>query len=293
MNEAAPSLVLPGGEWIRLQARNLIGRAAGCTVVLPGEEVSREHAHLYELNGEYFLADQKSANGTYLNEVRVIHPTRLKSGDTIRIVDHVLRFVASSMPLPVEEPPQLAGVGARTQLAFQLAKTWLLLADIIGSTRLTHQLPPAEYARLVGDWFRNCSQIIESFGGGVNKATGDGLFAFWIDEEDAKGESVLRALRALQQLQRSAPLGFRLVLHHGNVGIGGGATIGEETLSGRDVHYLFRIEQALERSVTLAVSQSASRHLERLCPMTSIGTVQLKGFADPAPVFQPRLEQVQ
>jgi class 3 adenylate cyclase len=292
MSEAAPSLVMPGGEWIRLEARNLIGRAASCTVVLPGEEVSREHAHLYELNGEYFLADQRSANGTYLNEVRVNYPTRLKSGDTIRIVDHVLRFVASSMPLPVDEPTQPASIAARTQLAFQMAKAWLLVADIIGSTRLTHQLSPVDYARVVGDWFRNCSQIIESFGGAVNKATGDGLFAFWIDEEDAKGESVLRALSALQRVQRSGPLGFRLVVHYGNVGIGGAAAIGEETLSGQDVHYLFRIEQGLERSVTLAVSQAASRHLERLCPMTSIGTVQLKGFTDPAPVFQPQLEQV-
>ena len=221
-----------------------------------------------------------------------MHPTRLRSGDTIRIVDHVLRFVASSIPLPVEEPIQPASVGARTQLAFQVAKAWLLLADIIGSTRLTHQLSPVDYARVVGDWFRNCSQIIESFGGGVNKATGDGLFAFWIDEEVAKGEAVLAALGALQRLQRAGPLGFRLVLHYGNVGIGGAAAIGEETLSGRDVHYLFRVEQGLERTISVAVSQAASRHLERLCPMTSIGTVQLKGFTDPAPVFQPQMERV-
>lgn len=62
----------------------LIGRGSS-QVPLTDQTVSRRHAQLARQDAGWELSDLNSANGTYLNGVRLQHASRLKRGDQIRV----------------------------------------------------------------------------------------------------------------------------------------------------------------------------------------------------------------
>ena len=47
--------------------------------------MSKKHLKIVEDEGKYFLEDLKSANGTYLNNQKVLDVTMLKNGDRIKL----------------------------------------------------------------------------------------------------------------------------------------------------------------------------------------------------------------
>ena len=81
---------------------SLIGRYNFCDVALPSHTVSRQHARIVHLEGNYFVEDLNSLNGTYLNGDRVRQRTPLRDKDRIRIHEIVLMFHIGS---PVADEP--------------------------------------------------------------------------------------------------------------------------------------------------------------------------------------------
>ena len=65
-----------GAEW-------LVGRDSECALRVAGVDVSRRHARLVCEDGELFLSDLGSRNGTFVNGVRVT-TSRVKAGDVVR-----------------------------------------------------------------------------------------------------------------------------------------------------------------------------------------------------------------
>lgn len=67
-------------------ARSLIiGRHAGCTVVIEDPQASRENTGIAFDGRAYIVRDLESRNGTFLNEAPVLGPEVLYPGDHIRI----------------------------------------------------------------------------------------------------------------------------------------------------------------------------------------------------------------
>ncbi len=62
----------------------MIGRDPGCDIVLDDPAISKKHAQLLLVDGEYMVRDQNSHNGTFVGNERVTHRT-LKNGDIIAI----------------------------------------------------------------------------------------------------------------------------------------------------------------------------------------------------------------
>jgi hypothetical protein len=63
-----------------------IGRGGNCTICLPDETVSRKHALLTTgTDGEWYVYDLRSSNGTYVNGVEIVAGTRLKPNDVVRL----------------------------------------------------------------------------------------------------------------------------------------------------------------------------------------------------------------
>ena len=79
-----------------------IGRNPTNTIHLGRGAVSRFHARIEMEDGDYFLSDLNSSNGTYLNSHR-IHRARLRSGDILQFGDRVFRFVAPSQKQAVSK----------------------------------------------------------------------------------------------------------------------------------------------------------------------------------------------
>jgi hypothetical protein len=88
--------------------RSEIGRVAGTAVMLPDATVSRRHAEINRSAAGVGIRDLASANGTYVNGVRLRGARELNDGDEVRIGTVVLRFsngVASTGTVRSPPPP--------------------------------------------------------------------------------------------------------------------------------------------------------------------------------------------
>jgi|DewCreStandDraft_4_1066084.scaffolds.fasta_scaffold00003_599 pSer/pThr/pTyr-binding forkhead associated (FHA) protein len=61
-----------------------IGRNASCDLCLADTTVSGHHARILYRQGQWWLEDLDSTNGTYLNQMRLNEPMVLTIGDEIR-----------------------------------------------------------------------------------------------------------------------------------------------------------------------------------------------------------------
>ncbi|RUA16027.1 MAG: hypothetical protein DSY55_04920 [Clostridia bacterium] len=85
-----------------------IGRTPDNDVILQDLEVSRHHAFIKVRGQEAWLYDRDSANGTWLNGVRISSPQSLHAGDEIRVGEVVLRMLYTE-PEVIEPPISHSG----------------------------------------------------------------------------------------------------------------------------------------------------------------------------------------
>jgi pSer/pThr/pTyr-binding forkhead associated (FHA) protein len=76
----------PAGE------RTAIGRSPDCEIFLDDVTVSRQHALLVERDGAFYIQDEGSLNGTFLNRHR-IESAQVEDGDEIQIGKYRLTFL--------------------------------------------------------------------------------------------------------------------------------------------------------------------------------------------------------
>ena len=62
-----------------------VGRAAGCQITLDDTYVSQLHARVFRKEGQLYVEDLGSTNGTYLNRKKVTAPVHLRKGDRLQI----------------------------------------------------------------------------------------------------------------------------------------------------------------------------------------------------------------
>jgi len=71
-----------------------IGRGDENEIVLEGDSVSRRHCLVEEKNGAWWCTDQRSTNGTYVNDERVPGERKLDNGDRVKIGSTILKYFA-------------------------------------------------------------------------------------------------------------------------------------------------------------------------------------------------------
>ncbi|NCD33106.1 MAG: FHA domain-containing protein [Spartobacteria bacterium] len=78
-----------------------IGRSKDCDICVKDEKSSRHHCGVGFQDGQYFLRDLKSKNGTYLNG-KLINDTvtALRPGDQIRIGSSIISVLHEHLPGP-------------------------------------------------------------------------------------------------------------------------------------------------------------------------------------------------
>ncbi|HYV60446.1 MAG TPA: FHA domain-containing protein [Acidimicrobiia bacterium] len=73
------------GETHTIDREVTVGRGGGCALVLSDDTyVSQLHARLFQQNGEGYVEDLGSTNGTYVNGKQISGVTRLKRGDQVQ-----------------------------------------------------------------------------------------------------------------------------------------------------------------------------------------------------------------
>jgi pSer/pThr/pTyr-binding forkhead associated (FHA) protein len=108
----------------------VMGRAPDCHVVLPDQLVSRKHAVIEHREDGWYLVDQNSGNGTYLNDER-ISESLLYDGDVIQVGDAAITFTAPGSEAPAD------GEGGRPPVE----KTQMLQASDVGIVQGTQAGP--------------------------------------------------------------------------------------------------------------------------------------------------------
>ena len=107
-----------GGKTFALQGVAVrIGRIADNEVHLDHHGISREHAIITFDTKNYYIADLRSRNGTFVNGRSVTEKTKLANGDLIRLCDLELVFFEHDLPTHYEfHPPSLSQSTFRKQL---------------------------------------------------------------------------------------------------------------------------------------------------------------------------------
>lgn len=95
---SGPALVVRSGggragETFHPAGETTIGRSPDCGIFLDDVTVSRRHAVLTERDGGFFIADQGSLNGTFVNRKRV-ESALLEDGDELQIGKYRLTFLS-------------------------------------------------------------------------------------------------------------------------------------------------------------------------------------------------------
>ena len=94
-----PALVVRSGggrageHFLLEKDQTSVGRSPDCDVFLDDVTVSRRHAHVVRRNGQFFIEDKGSLNGTFLNRRR-IESGPLEDGDELQIGKYKLTFLS-------------------------------------------------------------------------------------------------------------------------------------------------------------------------------------------------------
>jgi pSer/pThr/pTyr-binding forkhead associated (FHA) protein len=70
-----------------------VGRAAGCGVTLDDTYASQLHARVFARDGQLFVEDLGSTNGTFLNRTKVHGPQTMRRGDRLQVGNTVMELV--------------------------------------------------------------------------------------------------------------------------------------------------------------------------------------------------------
>lgn len=183
---------------IALLETMLLGRKKDCHIRLTDSRVSRQHAMIRRQDdGDYWFYDLGSSNGSYINDQRVITTRKLLSEDRIRICDHEYTFDAGSDEQANDFTSDSSSLDA-TISEIRTIPVVMLVSDIKGFTEISEKLPPDVLAQTIGSWYRECDQVLSTYGATVDKFIGDAVLAYWMDINPETRNKALMGAKALQ-----------------------------------------------------------------------------------------------
>lgn len=134
-----------------------VGRGSDNDVVLGSKQVSRNHAVLSVLNGELYVKDLESSNGTFINEQRIEanKSTNLAANDTLgfasfsfQVSAPVAATLANEQAAPLvtdtDEPALSASADTVGELAPATAAEPVIKEAVIKETKIEEFLPVAD-----------------------------------------------------------------------------------------------------------------------------------------------------
>ena len=80
------------GQTYDLADELTVGRAGGCQITLEDTYVSQLHARVFRRDGQLYVEDLGSTNGTYLNRKKVTAPIAIRRGDRLQIGKTVMEL---------------------------------------------------------------------------------------------------------------------------------------------------------------------------------------------------------
>ncbi len=249
-------------------------------------------------NGEFYIIDLGSRNGTFVNGRRVSIPLTLQNGDRLTFGQTELQFfcqfrrkIGDSMELD-EDEAVTAALHVRRLIS-------VMVVDIRNFTVLTRQMDEQILSEVIGTWFRRSGQILRDRGSWVDKYIGDAVMAVWFhSSQKISNQEVIQILQTLsalhevtEELSARYPLPFPLRIGAGvntgyaMVGNTGSGDRPDYTALGDTVNAAFRLESSTkEIGADIAMGETTYQYIAALgvrpTPFQQY-TVNLKGYDKP------------
>ncbi|GIW80907.1 MAG: hypothetical protein KatS3mg105_2714 [Gemmatales bacterium] len=113
-----------GRRFLLEQPSMEIGRSSTAAICLESQAVSRHHARILSENGEFFVEDLGSSNGTYLNGKRIEARTPITEKDVLQVGPYVFSLRKSLTPTPSDSDMVI-----RTEVAADPSDQFLISND--------------------------------------------------------------------------------------------------------------------------------------------------------------------
>ena len=187
-------------------------------------------------------------------------------------------------------------------LTHQRSKVTLFFSDIEGFTRFTDTSDPDDVAALLNEYLGEMAALVRRWGGTIAQFSGDSVFAiFGAPESRGMREDAVACVCMAVEMQERAralretwwdrgfqfPLTIRCGVNTGmaNVGNYGSEGFMEFTAVGLNVNLAARLEQVCEPGAVY-LAHSTWGLVKDEVPCESVGSVEVKGFHQPVPVYR-------
>lgn len=280
---------------INCKAVLTIGRDKHSDIAIPELTVSRNHAMIRCLGeGDFYLIDSGSSNGSFVNKQRVVAPKLLKNGDVITVGKADILFEELSKDIDlIDSVSMLETIVHDAPVIKQIT---ILVADIRGFTSMSEQVPINTLTKIMNSWFHEVNATVISNEGLVDKFIGDCVFARW-ETEDNQLMTIVQALKAANEInaitealnkqyksQLPTKLKIGVGINTGTASVGG---LGQDnTALGDAVNIAFRMEstsKSLNKDIVL--SEFAFKYLPEKLWKGKEQHIKVKGKKDPVSVL--------
>lgn len=191
-------------------------------------------------------------------------------------------------------PADLAA--ARSLTSVERRQLTLMFVDLVGSTDLSRRLDPEELREVMRAYSNTVAGEIARLEGHVAKFLGDGVLAYfgWPRASEDAAEQAVRAglavATAVSGMSSGAGglLAARIGIATGLVVVGdllGEGDAKEEAVTGETPNLAARLQQAAEPG-TVVIADSTRRLVGDLFELVGLGSLQLKGFAEPVQAWR-------
>ncbi len=164
----------------------------------------------------------------------------------------------------------------------------VLFADLVGFTTLAEGRDAEDTRELLSRYFDLAREVIERYGGTIEKFIGDAVMAVWgapIAREDDAELAVRAALELVESVHALGPtLGARAGVMTGEAAVTLGA-VGQGMVAGDLVNTASRL-QSVARPGTVLVGEATQRAASKAIAFEPAGEPVLKGKAAPVPAWQ-------
>ncbi|MGB6772310.1 MAG: adenylate/guanylate cyclase domain-containing protein, partial [Candidatus Dormiibacterota bacterium] len=169
----------------------------------------------------------------------------------------------------------------------------VLFADLVGFTTLSESRDPEEVRELLSRYFDVCRELVERYGGTVEKFIGDAVMAVWgapVAQEDDAERAVRAALDLVEAVATlgaevgATDLAARAGVLTGTAAVNLGAK-GQGMVAGDLVNTASRI-QAQSRPGSVLVGEATKRATEAAVAYEQAGMHDLKGKAEAIALYR-------
>jgi class 3 adenylate cyclase len=241
----------------------------------------------------------------YLEGIKdeIIHARRLAVDEAGK----VLVWTGASATAPMQEQradrttPSARSSATNDPFQAEHRQLTVLFCDLVDSTPLAQQLGPEDYRAVILAYQEAAIAAMQPWGGYVAQYLGDGLMLYfgWPQaHEDAARWAVHASLAIVEAMaplnrrmepQYGVRVAVRLGLHTGLTVIGAiGSGERQEALALGDTPNISARLQGLATPNTAVCSAATARLVRRAFALEALGLHQLKGVAEPVPVFRIR-----